>query len=131
MRSGDLNMRFLALTFFALVEYAAKLILPHVPFDDMYYVACAGINFVVLLCLVQCEKSPLMEDLVKLTFVQLVFQFIGWCLYALYVPAFFYDVSIHCIVVATFMRILWVGKDDGNHSLYPRRMLVSPHLKLR
>lgn len=126
----DWQARIFALALISSIEYAAQLALPFVPRDDTYFAACGSFNFITLIAMTVTDHRPLMADLAKLTFLQLMLQFIGWCFYIMYLPSQFYNWSIQIIVVATYARILWVGSDDRNYANYLDWMLVSRPARL-
>ena len=112
----ELKARIFALSFLVFVEWSSTYVLEYVPANDWYFVVCGIFNIATLLIFTALSSRPLMVALVKLTFLQLLIQFMGWCIYAISMTPLFYNCSIKVLVLVTFFRILWVGKDDRNYA---------------
>lgn len=118
-----MKARLFALFFISAIEFIAALALPHVPRNDLYFAACGAINFCTLLVFTVMGNDRLMVDLAGLTFAQLCIQFGGWVLYSMYLPAHLYNWGINFIVVATYVRIFWIGAEGGNFTSHLDRRL--------
>ncbi len=122
--TGNWRERLFALLLIGGVELTSIPLLSLVARNDFYYVVCALLNAlsVIGIC-VFFDNTDLATDLLKLSFVQMLFQFLGWVMYSLYFQAHFYNWCIHTIVFVTFIRILLVGENDGNPTNYFNRSL--------
>lgn len=110
----DKEGRIFALLLISAVELASVQLLPFVPRDDFYFVACGAFNLLTLSRLSVVPATSLIVDLAKLTFIQLCLQCLGWILYASEIKPYFYNASIPLIVAVTYIRILLTGEYDGN-----------------
>jgi hypothetical protein len=115
------------LSLILMVETGAKIITPLFPRNDFYYAGCASINMLTLAYLWWLPTTVLLRDIFKLVFVQMIFQGLGWLLYAAYFDAWLYNRGIHAIVAVTYLRILMGGTYAGNNTNNPRRLLLHPH----
>jgi hypothetical protein len=118
--------RIKAFALIAGVEYVSSLLLPFVPRDDWYFVACAAFNLFTIYGL---EKffavTQLALDLFVLTILQIAIQVGGWLLYAIGFRPTIYNCSIHIIVIVTLLRILWVGRNDRTNTANPPGRRIS------
>ncbi len=121
--SDDMKARLSALFFILFVEASAYFIMPYAPRDELYYAAAGSFNFLTLALLTAIKNNRLQADLMRLTFLQLIIQFMGWVLYSLYMPAHLYNWGIHAIVAATFVRIFWLGRNDGDPAMHSDRRI--------
>lgn len=128
---SDWEARIFALFLITATEFVAQLVLPFAPRNDLYFVICGTINLGGLLLLTVTESRQFMVDLTKLTFLQLCLQFLGWCLYCAYSTAHFYNWSIHIVVAATYLRILWPWDDAATNTDRSDRLLVRRHYRVR
>ena len=127
----ELRARIFALSFLVFIEISSDYILEYVPPNDWYFAVCGIFNIATLLVFTALSSRPLMVALVKLTFLQLLIQFLGWCIYAISVTPLFYNCSIKVLVFVTFFRILWVGKDDRNYEDNLGGTVVHSHAYVR
>jgi hypothetical protein len=94
-------------------EIASYYILLLVPQNEMYYLVAGLLSFFIIPTIAKVGSDQLVIDLLSLALIMLVFQFIGLITYHLRLPVEFYNWPIHGLVIAQFLRLLIVRKNDG------------------
>jgi hypothetical protein len=122
--SDDMKARLSALFFISAVEVAAYFCMPLAPRNEFYYAIAGGFNFLTLMLITTIKNTRLKIDLMRLTCAQLTIQFVGWAMYSLYMPAHFYNWGIYAMVGITYLRIFWVGRNDGDIAVHLDRRLL-------
>jgi len=64
-----------------------------------------------------------MVDISVLMFSQMMIHIIAWCHVVLIGYPNFYSGAVTLIVTITYLRLLWIGKNDGNILEYPDWLL--------
>jgi hypothetical protein len=128
---GNWMERLISLALIFCVDYFSDNLIKLAPYNDFYFATCGTINFATIVLFLFFPFSNLSFDLIRLIFIQMVFQFIGWALYICYVPAGMYNFSIYLIMAVTYLRILFVRPHDRDSLQNPDRMLVWRYFKLR
>lgn len=115
------------------IEGISFSVLPIFP-DDFYFAVCIAFNSISIIAIKKfLEPSILSTDVVRLTIIQMSFQVIGGAIYALgkiygwfdHGSPEFYNWSIRVIVPLTFLRLLIVGKNDGDIAFPTSRRLFN------
>jgi hypothetical protein len=104
--------RLFAITAIYTFEYVSQFVIPLFSFNEYYFDICGIFNAAMLWMFSRIEKTDLMKDIVKLLYIQMGLQCLGFIIYKVYPASYFYDRSIHAIVVATYIRIFLVGRYD-------------------
>jgi hypothetical protein len=96
------------------------------PRDDFYFAGCATVVLLMLIVVWSLPRTVLTRDVSRLVFVQFFLQWIGWVLYAASSNGHFYSLSIHAIVIVTYLRILLDGLYERAYTNRPGWMLFHP-----
>jgi hypothetical protein len=80
---------------------------------DFYYCAAAFCELITLFCL-SFVRGRISRDMQVLNLVLIIGHLIGWALYASYQKAIIYQIITYGLMSAQLLRLLWVGKHDGD-----------------
>lgn len=80
---------------------------------EFYYCVAAFIELVTLF-LISRIRGQLSIDMQKISVALISCHFIGWAMYHSYQPGIFYQILTYSLMSAQLIRLLWVGKNDGN-----------------
>jgi hypothetical protein len=80
---------------------------------DFYYCAVAFCELITLFCL-SFVRGRISRDMQALNLALIIGHLIGWALYASYQKAIIYQAITYGLMSAQLLRLLWVGKYDGD-----------------
>ncbi len=80
---------------------------------DFYYCAAAFCELITLFCL-SFVRGRISRDMQMLNLALIIGHAIGWALYATYNKAIIYQIITYSLMSAQLIRLLWVGKHDGD-----------------
>ena len=80
---------------------------------DFYYCAVAFCELITLFCL-SFVRGRISRDMQVLNLALIIGHLIGWALYASYQKAIIYQIITYGLMSAQLLRLLWVGKYDGD-----------------
>jgi hypothetical protein len=78
-----------------------------------YYCAVAFCELITLFCL-SFIRGRISRDMQALNLALIIGHLIGWALYASYQKAIIYQIITYGLMSAQLLRLLWVGKHDGD-----------------
>lgn len=84
--------------------------------DDwpFYYVSASLLDAIAVLTLGQFKQSPLIDDLININFTSVIVQGVGCFMYFGYMAPTGYNAMIYTLIIIQWLRLLWVGPDEGH-----------------
>lgn len=84
--------------------------------DDwpFYYVSASYFDATIILILGALGQSKLIDDLININFTAIVVQAVGYFMYLVYLPPTGYNAMLYTLIIIQWLRLLWVGPNEGH-----------------
>lgn len=94
--------------------------------DDwpFYYLSAAYFDALTVFLLGSFGHSRLIDDLININFVSIVVQATGYFTYFAYMPPTSYNSMLYTLIIIQWLRLLWVGPNEGHHVNNSRSSMV-------
>lgn len=102
----------LALTLLSF-ELVSWLILQLVPRNDIYFIVAGAFSFAIIPVIAKIGNDQLVIDILRLSILVLIAQFIGDVLYQFYFDSLFYNTVIKVLLSCQLARLFIKRKTDG------------------
>jgi hypothetical protein len=115
--------RIVALLILLWADFLSWYLLRFVHTNQSYLFVCVNFSFLTLLIILKAKPTAIMVDISALMFGQMLIHVIAWLCVILSLYPYFYHDAISMIVIITYLRLLWIGKNDGNTVELPSWLL--------
>ena len=125
-----MRSRLIALSILLWSDLFSAYVLNFIPTNGAYLFACVNFSFLTLLLIVKNKPTAVMVDVSLLMFGQMCVHIFAWIIQTYFTFPYFYHNAILTIVIITYLRLIWIGKNDGTVLQYPRWLVFCRNYNL-
>lgn len=104
-------------------DVLSSIVLKVIHTNGLYLFVCVNFSLLTLLIILKNKPTEVMVDIAWLMLGQMVIHASAWFYIMLIAYPQFYSGATTLIVIITYLRLLWIGKNDGKLFEYPRWLL--------
>ena len=115
--------RLIALAVLIWADALSSLVLQTIHTNGAYLFVCVNFSLLALLIILKNKPTAIMVDISLLMFGQMIVHALAWYIWTYFTFPYFYHGAIKLIVIITYLRLIWIGKNDGNILQLPHWLL--------
>ena len=108
-----LESRLIALFILVWVDVQSFFVLKNIHTNGAYLFICVNFSLLALMIILKNKPTAIMVDISLLMFGQMVIHVLAWFIRTYFTYPYFYHDAIKLIVIITYLRLVWIGKNDG------------------